>query len=99
MLAPASGTLPARSVKVVTTLMTFVASSRSSVGVKVPVQVTPPSPLLTAVSVPLAKVMSELSNAVTVSDKVMVNVEVSPTFKALSDMTTLDTSGSVVSIV
>ena len=79
--------------------MTLVASSRLSVGVNVPIQVTPLSELLTAVSVPFAKVMSELSNAVTASEKVMVSVEVSPTFKALSDMTTLEITGSVVSIV
>ena len=71
----------------------------SSVGVNVPVQVTPPSPLLTAVSVPLAKVISELSNAVTASENVMVNVEVSPTFSASSDMTIFEIRGSVVSIV
>ena len=99
MLAPANGALPAESVKVVATLITLVASSRSSVGVKVPVQVTPPSPLLTALSVPLARVISELSKAVTASEKVMVRVEVSPTVNSLSDMTTLEITGSVVSIV
>jgi hypothetical protein len=52
VLGPASGALPARSARVVPTLITLVASSMSSVGVKVPVQVTPPSALLTAESVP-----------------------------------------------
>ena len=54
--------------------------------------------LLTAVSVPLASVMSLLSNPVTASEKVMVRVLVSPTASALSDMTTLATTGSLVSM-
>ena len=79
--------------------MTLVASSISLVGVKVPVQVTPPSPLLTGVNVPLARVISVLSKLFTASEKVMVSVEVSPTFSALSDMITLETTGAAVSVV
>ena len=64
-LAPVSGAFPARSVSVVPTVMTLVESSIFAVGVKVPVQVTPPSTLLTAVSVPFCSVMSLLSKFVT----------------------------------
>ena len=71
----------------------------SSGGVNVPVQVTPPSAVLTAVNVPFSSVMSVLSKLVTASEKVIVTVEVSPTFRALSDMPTLDTNGSLVSMV
>jgi hypothetical protein len=65
----------------------------------VPVQVTPPSEVVTLESVPFSTVMSLLSNPVTASEKVIVNVDVSPTFKAPSDITTLETTGSLVSIV
>jgi hypothetical protein len=91
--------LPARSVSVVPTLITLVVSSMPSVGVKVPVQVVPPSMLLTALSVPCSSVISALSKSVTASENVIVNVDVSPTFSALSDITTLETTGSLVSIV
>ena len=43
--------------------------------------------------------MSVLSKLVTASEKVMVRVDVSPANSALSDMTTLETTGSLVSIV
>jgi hypothetical protein len=47
-----------------------------AVGVKVAVQVMPPSLLLTALSVPLAMVRSALVKPVTASLKVMVTSEV-----------------------
>ena len=71
----------------------------SSVGVNVPVQVTPPSALLMAESAPPASEISPLAKAVTASEKVMVSVDVSPTFNAVSDMTTLDITGAALSAV
>src|SRR5258708_9944263 len=53
-----------------------------AVGVKVAVQVTPPSEEETAVSVPLATVKSALSKPVTASLKVMVKRLVSPKYKS-----------------
>ena len=58
-------------------------------GVKVPVQVMPPSLLLTALSVPLAIVRSALVRPVTASLKVMVTNDVSPTLRAVSVNTML----------
>ena len=94
---PANGALPARSVRDVPTVITLVVSVMSSVGVNVPVQVTPPSLLLTAVSRPFSSVISVLSKPVTASLNVMVKVEVSPTFNAVSSITTLETTGGVSS--
>ena len=59
---------------------------KSSVGVKVPVQVMPPSLLARPVSVPLLRVRSALVKPVTASLKVKVSVAVSPTFNAVSLM-------------
>ncbi|MNF40228.1 hypothetical protein D3C84_212270 [compost metagenome] len=67
----------------------LVASVMLAVGVKVPVQVMPPSPLLTEVKVPLAIVRSALVRPVTASLKVMVTSEVSPTLRAVSVNTML----------
>ncbi|MNO76508.1 hypothetical protein D3C76_675820 [compost metagenome] len=67
----------------------MVASVMLAVGVKVPVQVMPPSPLLTEVKVPLAIVRSALVRPVTASLKVMVTSEVSPTLRAVSVNTML----------
>ncbi len=69
--------------------MTLVVSVMLAVGVKVAVQVTPPSALLTAVKVPLAMVRSALVKPVTASLKVKVTSEVSPTTSALSATTTV----------
>ncbi|MNN25851.1 hypothetical protein D3C81_1393400 [compost metagenome] len=66
-------------------------------GVKVAVQVTPPSLLLTAVSVPLAMVRSALVKPLTASLKVMVTSEVSPIFKVFCANTTVAV-GRTVSI-
>ncbi|MNZ58203.1 hypothetical protein D3C78_762080 [compost metagenome] len=56
----------------------MVASKIPAVGVKVAVQVMPPSLLLTALSVPLAMVRSALVKPLTASLNVMVTSEVSP---------------------
>ena len=58
--------------------MALVVDSRSVVGVKVPVQVTPPSAEATVSSVPPATVRSALAKAVTASLKVIVTRLVSP---------------------
>ncbi|MNJ77877.1 hypothetical protein D3C77_754830 [compost metagenome] len=57
------------------------------VGVKVAVQVMPPSLLLTALNVPLAMVRSALVKPLTASLKVMVTNEVSPALSAVSATT------------
>ncbi|MNR58163.1 hypothetical protein D3C85_1790920 [compost metagenome] len=54
------------------------------VGVKVAVQVRPPSLLLTALRVPLATLRSALLKPVTASLKVMVTCAVSPGFNTES---------------
>jgi hypothetical protein len=99
LVAPETGALPARSVSAVPTLITLVVSSMSSVGVKVPVQVTPPSALLIPVRAPFSTVISALEKPVTASEKVTVRIDVSPTFRALSDITTLVITGTEASIV
>ena len=71
----------------------------SSVGVKVPVQVTPPSLLLMAVSVPFSSVMSLLSKPGHRFAKVIVRVDVSPALRSVSAITTLLITGSLVSTV
>ena len=68
-------------------LIRLVASVTAAVGVKVAVQVMPPSLLLTALRLPLATVRSALVNPVTASLKVMVTEEVSPAAKAESATT------------
>ncbi len=68
-----------------------------ALGVKVAVQVMPPSLLLTAVSVPLAMVRSALVKPLTASLNVMVTSEVSPIFSAVS-ATTIVAVGRTVSI-
>ena len=54
----------------------------SAVGVKVAVQVVPPSAEDTALRVPLAMVRSALLKPLTASEKVMVTPEVSPAASA-----------------
>ena len=66
-------------------------------GVKVAVQVIPPSLLLTLLSVPLAMARSLLSKPLTASLKVMVTSEVSPTARLVS-ATTMVAVGRSVSI-
>ena len=65
-------------------VMTLVVSVRFAVGVKVAVQVMPPSAEATALRVPLAMVRSALVKPVTASEKVMVTAEVSPAARAVS---------------
>ena len=64
--------------------MALVASSTLVVGVKVPVQVTPPSAELTVLRVPFSTVMSALAKPVTASLKVNVTKLVSPARNAVS---------------
>ncbi|MNU68444.1 hypothetical protein D3C71_578100 [compost metagenome] len=79
-------------------VMTLLVSEMALVGVKVAVQVMPPSPLVTELKVPLAMVRSALLKPLTASLKVMVTSEVSPTLKAVS-ATTIVAVGSTVSMV
>ncbi|MNR00423.1 hypothetical protein D3C85_1161940 [compost metagenome] len=67
------------------------------VGVKVAVQVTPPSLLLTALKVPLAMLRSLLSNPLTASLNVMVTNELSPA-ASIGLLTTMVAVGRTVSI-
>ena len=76
----------------------MLASVMLLVGVKVAVQVIPPSLLLTAVSVPLAIVRSALLKPVTASLKVMVTSDVSPMVRLLS-ATTMVAVGATVLMV
>ena len=78
--------------------MTLVVDSRSAVGVKVAVQVTPLSAEDTVLSVPLARARSVLSKPVTASLKVIVTRLVSPALSALS-ASTMAAVGRSVSIV
>ena len=64
--------------------MTLVVSVMLLVGVKVAVQVTPPSLLLTGLRVPFSTVRSPLAKPVTASLKVTVTRLVSPMRKAVS---------------
>ncbi len=77
--------------------MTFVVSVMEEVGVRVAVQVMPPSLLLTDESVPLEMVRSALVNPVTASLNVKVTDDVSPTLNDVSD-TTMVAVGRAVSI-
>ena len=72
---------------VLSRLIWLLAAVRPAVGVKVAVQVVPPSLEATALSVPLATVRSVLSKPLTASPKVMVTSEVSPTVRLLSATT------------
>ncbi len=82
--------LPAASVTpVLSRVMTLLLSLRLALGVSVPVQVIPPSPLLRPVTVPLATVRSAAVKPVTASLNVMVTSEVSPTLNAVSATTML----------
>ena len=78
--------------------MALLASCTLVVGVKVPVQVRPPSLLLTVLKVPLSTVMSALAKPVTASLKVKVTKLVSPARNAVSAMV-IATVGARVSTV
>ena len=95
MLAPR---LPARScTPAVSITIRLVSSFMPAVGVRVAVQVTPPSLLVRFDNVALATLMSDRSNPLTASLKVMVTVVVSPMPRPLS-ATTMVAIGSAVSI-
>ena len=79
-------------------VMRLVASVMLALGVNVPVQVIPPSLLVTDVRVPLAIVRSALVKPVTASLNVMVTREVPPMFSAGLAITTLAV-GRTVSMV
>ncbi|MNI68949.1 hypothetical protein D3C73_1246730 [compost metagenome] len=80
--------LPARSaMPVLARVMTLLVSRTPTAGVKVAVQVMPPSALESALKVPLATVRSALLKPVTASLKVMVTWLVSPTVRLLSATT------------
>ncbi len=90
--------LPARSeIPVLSKVMRLVLSVMLLFGVKVAVQVTPPSALLTTVKVPLAMIRSALVKPVIASLKVMVTCEVAPIFSTLS-ASTIVAVGRCVSI-
>ncbi|MOA27260.1 hypothetical protein D3C78_1481240 [compost metagenome] len=80
--------LPARSLTpVLFRVITLLESFTPTVGVKVAVQVMPPSLLFTEVKVPLAMLRSALVKPVTASEKVMVTSEVSPALRVASART------------
>ncbi|MNR32178.1 hypothetical protein D3C85_1497400 [compost metagenome] len=88
--------LPARSATpVLSRVIRLVASVMLAVGVKVAVQVMPPSLLLTAVNVPLVMVRSALVKPLTASLKVIVTREVSPILNAVSATTMVAVGRSV----
>ena len=90
--------LPARSLTpVLFRVIRLVVSLTLAEGVKVAVQVMPPSLLLTALSVPLAMVRSALVKPLTASLNVMVTSEVSPAVSAVS-ATTIVAVGRTVSM-
>ncbi|MNQ74429.1 hypothetical protein D3C85_891840 [compost metagenome] len=68
-------------------VMTLLVSFTPAVGVKVAVQVIPPSLLLTEVNVPLAMLRSALVKPLTASEKVMVTSEVSSALSVVSAST------------
>ena len=82
---------------VLSRVMRLVVSVRLALGVNVPVQVIPPSLLVTALNVPLAIVRSALVKPVTASLKVNVTSDVSPIFSAES-ATTMVAVGRAVSM-
>ncbi|MNE54633.1 hypothetical protein D3C80_1494250 [compost metagenome] len=76
----------------------MVVSVMLSVGVRVAVQVIPPSPLLRLLRAPLATVKSPMARPLTASLKVIVTVLVSPAARAAS-ATTMLAVGRRVSMV
>ena len=69
---------------VLSSVIRLVVSVTPAFGVKVAVQVMPPSDELTELSMPLAIVRSALVKPLTASLKIKVTSEVSPTVRALS---------------
>ena len=76
----------------------LVSAVTPTVGVKVAVQVRPPSLELTALRVPLLIVKSALLKLLTASEKVKVTVLVSPSCRALSATLTDDAGRSVATV-
>ena len=90
--------LPLASVYDVPKAQTFVASSVSAVGVKVPVQVTPPFADVIVPRAPFGQLTSALlANPTTASLNVKVRVGVSPVFIAVSLNENTETVGCVFS--
>ncbi|MCY1544333.1 hypothetical protein D9M68_802100 [compost metagenome] len=82
--------LPARSVTpVLSRVIRLLVSVTAALGVRVAVQVMPPSALPKPLNKPLATLKSAVVNPVTASLKVMVTIEVSPTASTLSATTML----------
>ncbi|MCY1314663.1 hypothetical protein D9M70_653420 [compost metagenome] len=82
--------MPARSVTpVLSRLMRLLVSVTAAVGVRVAVQVMPPSALLKPLNTPLATLKSAVVNPVTASLKVMVTIDVSPMVSEVSATTML----------
>ena len=78
---------------------TLDASEMLASGVKVAVQVIPPSPETKADNTPFGLVMSAVVKLLIASLKVKVTVDVSPIFKALSERVTAEAkTGRTVSI-
>ena len=76
--------------------MTLVAAVELAVGVRVALQVMPPSPLLRLERVALGASRSALEKPVITSVKVKVTVAVSPIFRALSLMVIAEKSVGLV---
>ena len=90
--------LPAASVTpVLSRVIRLLVAVILAVGVKVAVQVMPPSLLVTVLSVPPLTLRSALVKSFTASLKVMVTVVVSPALSALS-ATTMVAVGNAVSM-
>ena len=88
--------LPLASVYDVPKAQTFVSSSVSAVGVKVPVQVTPPFADVIVPRAPFGQLTSALlANPTTASLNVKVRVGVSPVFIAVSLNENTETVGCV----
>ena len=88
--------LPAASVNpLLVSVMRLLVSVVLAVGVKLAIQVQPPSIAVTADSVPLAIVKSALVKPVTISLKVIVTAELSPAISAVSATTMLAVGRSV----
>ncbi|MNG23978.1 hypothetical protein D3C84_1086480 [compost metagenome] len=82
--------LPAASARpLLSSTIRLVVSVMLAVGVRVAVQVMPPSPLLRLLRAPLATVKSPMARPLTASLKVIVTVLVSPTARAVSATTML----------
>ena len=79
-------------------LTTLVVSVMLAVGVKVPVQVMPPSLLLKVLRLPFSTVTSALAKLLTASLKVMVTKLVSPMIRALSARVMIAVGSSVSSV-